>query len=140
MKDKLQGDWKTADIGHPIEYFQQRDTYLDVRGDIHISPLSHFSFFNAIITASHNTQPGYFGEVVLKKVIVKDYAWITSGCILYNCIIGEHSIVAVGSVVRDRIVPDWTMVEGNPAKIVARFDKEKNKWVHQEPEDLGWMK
>jgi acetyltransferase-like isoleucine patch superfamily enzyme len=79
--------------------------------------------------------------VVLRPVIIDDYAWIASDVVLYNCHIGEGAVVSVGSVVRSRDVPPWTMVEGNPARIIARY--EGGEWIYlDEPEPLpmtaGW--
>jgi len=61
--------------------------------------------------------------------------------VLYNCHVGEGAVVSVGSVVRSRDVPPWTMVEGNPARIIARY--EEGEWIYlQESEPLpmtaGW--
>jgi len=136
VKSKLRGDAENKKIGHPVDYYMARDTFLDAWGPIDISETSQWGFFNAIITASHNPTPGHFGEVLFRPVIVHDRAWITTGCILYNCEIGEGSIVAAGSVVRSRDVPPWVIVEGNPAKIIARYCPIAKVWVYQAPEDL----
>jgi len=136
VKYKTRGDLSIDRIGFPTNYFAARDTFIDAWGPIEISPLSQWGFFNSVITASHSTNPHKFGEVVFKPVIVHDKAWITTNVTLFNCEIGEGAIVSVGSVVMGRNVPAWTMVEGNPAKIIARYDHELEKWVQQEPEEL----
>jgi len=136
VKAKVRGDWESKDIGHPIDYYISRDTFLDAWGPLEISETSNWGFFNAVITASHNPLPGHFGEVLFRPVIVHDRAWVTTSCILYNCEIGEGAIVAAGAVVRSRDVPPWTIVEGNPAQIIARFDHDAKEWRHQDPEEL----
>jgi len=136
LKSKQRGDLNESRIGHPASYYNERDTFLDCMGPVNLSASSQWGFFNAVISASHNPNPGHFGEVVLRPVIVHDKAWITTGCILYDCEIGEGAIVSVGSVVRSRIVPPWTIVEGNPAMIVARYNREEKRWAYQDPEPL----
>lgn len=116
-----------ADIGHPVEYYTDRDIELDCRGQLHVSPASNWGVRVMVITASHD--PDNFSEVVYRPVIVKDGAWICSGALLYNCVIGEGAIVAAGCVVRSRDVPDHTMVEGNPARIIARFVGDKWEYL-----------
>lgn len=52
------------------------------------------------------------------KIKIKNKAWIGfNSIILKGVSIGEGSIVGAGSVVT-KDVPDWTIVAGNPAKII----------------------
>jgi len=66
--------------------------------------------------------------MVYKQVVVDDYAWVTSGSILYNCHIEHHGIVAIGTVVKNMTVKPYTIVAGNPAVVVAEWDNENKKW------------
>lgn len=118
---------ESKDIGHEPAYYADRDIQIDGRGEVHISPLSHWGVGIVVITASHD--PNNFSEVVYRPVIVKDKAWICSGAILYNCTIGEGAIVSVGTVVRSRDVPDGAMVEGNPARVIAWSD-DTDEWKY----------
>lgn len=119
-----------ADIGHPVKYFTDRDIELDCRGPLHISPLSHWGIGVKVITTSH--EPGNMSIVTYRSVVVEAGAWICSDATLYNCHIGENAIVAIGSVVRSRDVEAGTMVEGNPAREIARLID--GKWEYNEGE------
>jgi len=58
-----------------------------------------------------------------RPTIIKKGAWIgIRSTILGGIIIGEGAVVASGSVV-SKNVPDFTMVAGNPARIVAKLPK-----------------
>lgn len=55
------------------------------------------------------------------KIKIKDKAWIGfNSIILKGVTIGEGAIVGAGSVVT-KDVPDWTIVGGNPAKIIREI-------------------
>lgn len=55
------------------------------------------------------------------KVVIKDKAWIGfNSIILKGVTIGEGAIVGAGSVVT-KDVPNWTIVAGNPAKIIREI-------------------
>lgn len=55
------------------------------------------------------------------KITIKDKAWIGfNSIILKGVTIGEGAIVGAGSVVT-KDVPDWTIVAGNPAKIIREI-------------------
>ncbi|MDX1903169.1 MAG: acyltransferase [Thermonemataceae bacterium] len=55
------------------------------------------------------------------KITVKDKAWIGFNCIIMKGVtIGEGAIIAAGSVVT-KDVPDWTIVGGNPAKVIKHI-------------------
>ncbi len=53
------------------------------------------------------------------KLVIEDDAWIGAGAIVLPSVgrLGRGSVVASGSVVRHP-VPDFTVVAGNPAKII----------------------
>ena len=62
-------------------------------------------------------------------IIIKKGSWLAFGChILSGVTIGEHSVVAANSVVT-KDVPPYSVVAGNPARIVKQYDFEKKKWV-----------
>lgn len=53
-----------------------------------------------------------------KSILIKSNAWIGMNCIILKGVtIGEGAIVGAGSVVT-KDVPDWTVVGGNPAKVI----------------------
>ncbi|MBD8084298.1 acyltransferase [Chryseobacterium sp. GCR10] len=66
-----------------------------------------------------------WSNVKEEKVIIKDKAWIGfNSIILKGVTIGEGSIVGAGSVVT-KSVPDWTIVGGNPAKIIRQITEDE---------------
>lgn len=110
--------------GHTEKYFSDRFCRLDCRGPLLIHPESRWGYFVTVITKSHqrsrNDHIG-IGALVDRPVIVDKDAWIGSGALLYNCHIGEGSIVSVGAVVRSQEVKPGVMVAGNPARVIARL-------------------
>lgn len=57
-----------------------------------------------------------------KPIIIKDDAWIGMNVIILKGVtIGEGAIVGAGSVVT-KDVPAWTVVAGNPAKVVKQIE------------------
>jgi acetyltransferase-like isoleucine patch superfamily enzyme len=61
-------------------------------------------------------------------IVIEDYAWIgVNATILKNVTIGKASIVAAGSVVT-KDVPPYSIVAGNPARIVKTLDEFKSKY------------
>jgi acetyltransferase-like isoleucine patch superfamily enzyme len=60
-------------------------------------------------------------NVTIKPVKICDKVWIGfNSIVLKGVTIGEGAIIAAGSVVT-KDVPDWTMVGGNPAKIIREI-------------------
>lgn len=59
-----------------------------------------------------------------RSIVINEDAWIGAGAIIMSNIeIGACSVVGAGSVVT-RDVPPYTIVAGNPAKIIKTIDKE----------------
>ena len=61
-------------------------------------------------------------------VIIEDECWLGFCCeILSGVHIGRHSIIAARAVVT-KDVPPYSIVAGNPARIVKKYNFETNKW------------
>lgn len=122
-------------LGQTLHYFHERGTWLDLRGPVDFDPSANFGFGVKIITASHQSDwlvmEGAEKCMVERGVVVKAKAWIGSFSLLFNCIIGEGAVVSCGAVVSNMIVPDYTMVEGNPARIVGVWREGKWKRVER---------
>jgi len=110
-------------------FFIRRGCFMDNRGEVEIAANVIWGYGVRVLTASHDISEGKVGDTVLKKVIIKERAWIGSFALLYNCIIGEDAIVAAGAVVKSCEVAPGTMVEGNPAQVVARLVDGKWQYV-----------
>jgi maltose O-acetyltransferase len=70
-----------------------------------------------ILTGTHDVNDEHF-QLLIKPVTIGHYAWICTGAmILPGVTVGEGGVVAAGAVVT-RDVPAYSVVAGNPAKIV----------------------
>lgn len=71
-------------------------------------------------THSHGHDP--HSVPTWKPKVIKESAWIGArSIILHNCeIIGRYAIIGAGAVVTKN-VPDYTIVAGNPAKIIGHI-------------------
>lgn len=55
-----------------------------------------------------------------KKIVIHDYAWIATGAIILPGVtIGKGAVVGAGAVVA-RDVEAFTVVTGNPARVVSQ--------------------
>lgn len=75
--------------------------------------------------------PNYLDNplVLSDGVNINDGAWIGNNVVILGGVtIGEKAIVGAGSVVT-RDVPPYTIVAGNPATVIKKYDFEKEKWV-----------
>ncbi len=67
-------------------------------------------------------------KTVTKPITIKDEVWLGANVVVVSGVtIGKHSIVAAGSIVT-KDVPPYTIVAGNPARIVKQFNHETNIW------------
>lgn len=133
------GDFDRSRLNHNEDYFVLRGIWLDCRGTLLIDGSAALEWGVKIITLSHPVRCIGGGPDVDRPVVIDANAWICSFALLYNCHVGVGAVVAAGSVVRSQDVPPWTMVAGNPARIIARFDHESGEWRYLvEPEILPW--
>ena len=79
---------------------------------------------------------------VFGKVIIEDWAYIgANSIILPGVTIGEGALVAAGSVVT-KSVPPYTLVAGNPARIICNIDEyiERNKKYNCNTKGMSFYK
>ena len=67
--------------------------------------------------------------VSTKPILVRDETWIGANVfIAAGVTVGKHCVVAAGSIVT-RDVPDFTVVAGNPARIIKQYEPGSKTWV-----------
>ncbi|MCF8228167.1 MAG: acyltransferase [Bacteroidales bacterium] len=66
--------------------------------------------------------------VSTRKITIGDESWIGANVVITAGVtIGKHAVVAAGSVVT-RDVPDYSIVAGNPARLIKQYNFETKKW------------
>ena len=61
-------------------------------------------------------------------ITIDDNVWIGANCVVTKGVnIGRHSIIAAGSVV-NKDVPPFSVVAGNPARVIKYYDSKTGKW------------
>ncbi|WP_241738975.1 acyltransferase [Pontibacter beigongshangensis] len=62
------------------------------------------------------------------EIVIEDDCWIGANAVITAGVrIGKHAVVAAGSVVT-KDVPAYTIVGGNPARILKQYNPETEKW------------
>lgn len=107
--------------------------YFDGSGGIEIGECTIIAPKCTILTSNHNYDEDtieflpFNNEMISKEVIIEKYCWIGREVLITpGTIIGEGSIVAAGSVVTKNVEP-YSIVGGNPAKLIKKRDSQKIK-------------
>jgi acetyltransferase-like isoleucine patch superfamily enzyme len=68
-------------------------------------------------------------NVSTAPIVINDECWIGANVVVTAGVeIGKHCVVAAGSVVT-KDIPPYSVVVGNPARIIKRFDFERDQWI-----------
>ena len=122
----LLGEWDSGKVNglEPGWFVARQFDMLDMRGDLRIANGTNLVIGRhvRIITASHEfVGAEVSGALLPKKCWIDEHVFVGSYSLLYNCHLGHHALVSVGSVVTSMVVPPYCMVEGNPAVIVREY-------------------
>jgi acetyltransferase-like isoleucine patch superfamily enzyme len=87
---------------HEIDYVERAETY------------------RSLIRNSRH--PREKGTVLTKEIVIKDNVWISyNASVLKGVTVGKGAIIAANSVVT-KDVPEFTLVAGNPARVVKKIN------------------
>jgi acetyltransferase-like isoleucine patch superfamily enzyme len=97
-------------------------------GGIRIGKNVNVSDGAVIITAKHDVNSPKF-EAKYQPITIEDWAWIaTNAIVLAGVTIGEGAVVAAGAVVT-KDVAAYSVVGGNPAKVIGERKKQPLEYV-----------
>lgn len=68
-------------------------------------------------------------KTITKPIIIEDDCWIAANAVITSGVtIGKHSVVAAGAVVT-KSFPPYSIVAGNPAKLIKQYDFDLKEWI-----------
>jgi acetyltransferase-like isoleucine patch superfamily enzyme len=101
--------------------------YIEIQDDVLIAyNVSLFDFDHGYEDISKNINQT---DLVVKgKIVIGEKSWLGMNVsILGNVTIGKHCVIAANSVVT-RDIPDYSVVVGNPSKIIKQYNASTGKW------------
>jgi len=115
----------------------QRRCVISARNRIHV--MRNVIFGPSVLVTDHRRDAtseadanGFTQDTGGGTIRIEEECWIGFGativCEKGELIVGRHSVVGANSVVR-KSVPSYSVVSGDPAKIVRQYDFSKQKWV-----------
>jgi acetyltransferase-like isoleucine patch superfamily enzyme len=112
----------TLEIGEDVDL--ARDVIITAAGGVVIGERTLVGYRTHIHSANHLIPPGrgsiFFAPADKRPVVIGKDAWIGANCtIVPGVTIGEGSVVGGGSVVTRSVEP-FTIVAGNPARLIHR--------------------
>ena len=67
--------------------------------------------------------------VTTTSITIEDECWLGANVVVTAGVtIGKHSVVAAGAVVT-KDIPPYSIAVGNPARVIKKYDAEKQEWV-----------
>ena len=145
---------KSCDIAQNVVFAPLREhnnikypSSITVGNNVHFGPFDRIASMNKVIIEDdvllaafvhitdhshdyHDANIPIWKQGVFSKgpVHIKKGAWLAFGChVLSGVTIGEHSVVAANSVVT-KDVPPYTIVAGNPARIISQYNFNSKQW------------
>lgn len=113
--------------------------YIQAIGKIYIGDYTQIAANVGIISANHKLEDNR--KHIVKDVKIGKYCWIGFGAVIMpGVVLGDYTIVAAGAIVTKSFVDGYSVIGGNPAKIIKSIDKEACVFHKSEYEYNGYIK
>lgn len=97
-----------------------------IASKVFISDINHGNY--TIVNGDSPLSKPSSRKLVTKPIIIKDNVWIGEGvCVMAGVTIGLGSVIGALSVVT-KDIPDYSIAVGSPAKVIKKYDFQKNEW------------
>lgn len=125
-------------VGHNSNPGTRPGCYIQGNGGIHIGNYVQFGSNISIISANHDIYDQ--SKHISKKVIINDYCWIGQGAVILPGVeLGPRTIVGAGSVVTKSFPEGYSVIGGNPAKLIKKIDCDLVRPLIMESEYYGFI-
>jgi len=120
-------NYKNIWIGNKCYIDTQFPSLIEINDNVCISSnVSLIAHFDPTMSIQN-----HFIKSYKKKIIIKEGVFVGPGSIILpGVIIGKNSFIRAGSVI-SKSVPDNSLVEGNPQKIILKLSKKNSSLINQ---------
>ena len=112
------------------------EQFATIIGNVTIGENNLIASYVSFIGGNHNLNPelsnGYkHAALHVGGVIIGNCCWIGEKAIILSGVtLGDYCVVGAGSVVT-KDAPAYSMLVGNPARIIKKYDLVTHKWIKQ---------
>ena len=134
------GNVENIKMGVESSLGDNKQIYVQAGAPIEIGNYTRVTAFCKLIASNHSVY-NHKEHIESQGIKIGDYCWIGIGStILPNVVLGNHTIVAAGSVVNKSFPEGYCVIAGVPAKIVKMLDRDKIVEYKESPEYVGWKR
>lgn len=113
--------------------------YIQAKGKIYIGDYTQIAANVGIISSNHLLEDSRMHKI--DEVHIGKYCWIGMGAIIMPGVtLGDYTIVGAGAIVTKSFPEGYSVIGGNPARLIKQIDREKCVFHKSDYEYNGYIK